>query len=291
MARQNKQNKQAEAQAPAEQEPQAPENTEAPEVNLDAFKAAVETAVSEADTSTGVPSEEGLSKVNEQYRALEGQKPKNAARTFLEEQMLAAVGELNAVLARTYSDLKGGLQAGSAGGSTKAPADPVAAQVNREASLTMALQLVRGQRPETDQDIDAKVTDLVNGAQEDISKMTAYLGDESEDKGDAPEVSPVVRAAFKAAQGKGTGGRGGSSGGPRKDIGKHIREAFAEAENGTFLTIAEIAKFKSTEYPDSPPSQGAVSARLFPSSGKCTVEGVEPVDKDGSNPKGARKAA
>jgi hypothetical protein len=103
----------------------------------------------------------------------------------------------------------------------------------------------------------------------------------------------VVRTAFKAAQGKGTGGsRGGSNGGPRKDIGKHIREAFESREAGEFLTIAEIAKFASSEYPEgNPPSQGAVSARLFPTSGKCTVEGVEPVDKDGSNPKGARKAA
>jgi hypothetical protein len=295
MARQNKSKQAEEPQATAAAEPtepQAPESTEAtPEVNLDAFKAAVASVLGDADPATGVMPEAAKATVNEEYRKLEGQKPKNAARSFLEDSMLEAVGELNAPLARSYNELKGGLSAGTSAGTPKAPADPVAAQVNREATLRLALALVVAQRPETDRDLDAEVQGVVDNSEEDVAKLREFQADESEDKGDAPEVSPIVRAAFKAAQGKSSGARSGGSGGPRKDIGKHIREAFADVEPGTFRTMAEIAKFKSTEYPDSPPSQGAISARLFPRTGTCTVEGVEPVDKTSDHPKGARKAA
>ena len=281
MARQNRSNT---STAPAEETA----------IDLDAFKEAVTAALGEADDTTGVVPEASISAVNEQYRALDGQKPKGAARTFLEEQMLEAVGNLDGVTARSYADLKKSLSAGSGGGSTKTPADPTAAFVQRQATLALASQIVATQRPEGE-GIDEKVQNLVTESQEQVSTYQAWLDNEDEDKGDAPEVSPVVRAAFKVAQGKGAGGGSrGVSTGPRKDIGKHIQSAFADLEAGAVLTIAEIAKHKSSEYPDSPPSQGAVSARLFPSSGKCTVEGVEPVDKgavDGKNPKGARKVA
>lgn len=312
MARQNRTNKQADAtaEAPTTEEgtvttepttsPEAPaegtttEAAEAP-INLDAFIASVNENLTEADTETGAMPEAAIAKVNEQYRALDGQKPKNAARNYLDEQMMKAVGELNAPLARSYSDLKVNLSAGGGSSTPKAPADPVAAFVQRLATLSLAVQIVNGQRPETERDIDAEVEKLVSESADSVTAYQTWLDNEAEDKGDAPEVSRVVSAAFKAAQGKGTGGGGSraASTGPRGDIGKHIASAFAEVESGTFLTVAEIAKHKSADYPDAPPSQGAVSARLFPKSGKCTVEGIVPVDKqelDGKNPKGARKA-
>ena len=305
MARQNRTNKQAEEQTEAQTQeaPVTETTTEAPAetaaetpINLDAFKAAVETALTEADTSTGEVPASAIGPVNEAYRALDGQKPKNAARSFLEEQMLEAVGQLDAAKARSYNDLRANLSAGSGAKSEKAPAAPTAAFVQRVASLRLALSIVEGQRPEGE-GIDEKVEALVTESSDAVASYQAWLDAETpegEEKPAAPEVSPVVRAAFKAASGKASGGArvgGGSSSGVRRDIGKHIQSAFAGVEVGTFLTIAEIAKHKSEEYGDDSPSQGAISARLFPTT---TVEGVEPVEKgaiDGKNPKGARKTA
>lgn len=66
-----------------------------------------------------------------------------------------------------------------------------------------------------------------------------------------------------------------SSGG-RRDIAAHIQNAMRTVDVGDFLTIAEISKIPSDEYPaGSPPSRGAISARLFPvNGGPTTVPGV-----------------
>lgn len=75
----------------------------------------------------------------------------------------------------------------------------------------------------------------------------------------------------------------------RRDIGLHIEHVFASAEPGDFLTVAEIRRRPSPEYADSPPSGGAIAARLFPASGRMTVPGVSPEVRDGV--RGASKAA
>jgi len=72
----------------------------------------------------------------------------------------------------------------------------------------------------------------------------------------------------------------------RRDIGAHIASAFAGLPDETFLTVREIRRHRSDEYGDEFPSAGAISARLFPSSGRCTVTGVEP----GENERGVRGA-
>lgn len=75
----------------------------------------------------------------------------------------------------------------------------------------------------------------------------------------------------------------------RRDIGQHILNAFADLEEGTFLTIAEIRNVPSPQYPvNDPPSAGAISARLFPSNGsRTTVPGIVGASVDGR--RGARK--
>lgn len=80
-----------------------------------------------------------------------------------------------------------------------------------------------------------------------------------------------------------------SSAPTRRDIGQHIVNAFAELEDGDFLTIGEIRKVPSPQYPvDDLPSAGAISARLFPANGgPTTVPGVVGVTVDGR--RGARK--
>lgn len=67
----------------------------------------------------------------------------------------------------------------------------------------------------------------------------------------------------------------------RRDIGAHIVQVFDGLPDGTFLTISAIAKRATPEYPDAAASPGAISARLFPASGYCTVPGVTPVRRDG----------
>lgn len=305
MARQNRTNKSQEdtmttetIEAPVEETTETT-TTEAPaeapkaEIDLTEFKSAVEAAVAEADKTTGEVPAAVIAPVNEAYRKLDGLPAKNAARKHLDDQVLEAIGNLNAVAARSYSDLKGNLSAAGGSSATKTPADPTAAYVQKVAALTLALQLVKAGAPEGD-DLDTKVENLVNESQAGVQALAAYNADTSEDKGEAPEATPVVRQAFKFAAGKSTGGGSARvSSGVRRDIAKHIQEAFADKASGDFLTIAEIAKFKSSEYGDDNPSQGAVSARLFPSNGKVSVDGVVPVERDeaaGIKAKGARKA-
>ena len=74
-----------------------------------------------------------------------------------------------------------------------------------------------------------------------------------------------------------------SAGGPEKrgDIAAHIAFVFANRQPGEFMTISAIGKIISPHYPDSPPSQGAISARLFPSGRESTVLGVNPDRRDG----------
>jgi len=297
MARQNKSTKTDTTQENTVTEnTEAVEATEKVEIDLTAFQTAVTEALAEGDTSTGQLPETAVAKVNAEYRKLDGLAAKNAARKHLDDGMLDAVGKLDAVSARGYSDLKGNLSAAGGPKAEKAPADPVVAFVQRHAALQLAQYVVNGEAPEIPEgrDVAAEIEALVKENVEALQAQVAYLADDSEDKGDGPELNPVIRAAFKAASGKAAGGkRGGSTGGPRRDIAKHIESAFAEVESGTFLSVAEIAKHKSAEYGDDHPSQGAVSARLFPASGKVTVEGIVPVNKaelDGKNPKGASKA-
>lgn len=273
------------------------EETTEQAVDLTAFKAAVDTAMSEADNSTGQLPEAAFSPVNDEYRKLDGQKAKNEARKFLEDQMLAAVGELDAVKARGYSDLRGGLSAGGGAAKEKAPADPTAAFVQRVVAQRLALSLVeQAVGEDVASDWSERADKQAGELAEQVASYQTWLDTEvpeGEEKPAAPEVSNVVKQAFKLSAGKasGRGTGGGTSSGVRRNIGKHISEAFAEHPVDTFLTIAEIAKFKSSEYGDESPSQGAISARLFPTT---TVEGIEPIEKgaiDGKNPKGARKVA
>jgi len=58
------------------------------------------------------------------------------------------------------------------------------------------------------------------------------------------------------------------------DIGAHIRFAFLDLPAGAFLTVSEIQHHLSPEYGVDMPSAGAISARLFPASGRMTVPGI-----------------
>lgn len=280
-------------------EAEAPK-TEA-EVDLTDFQSATATALQHdgRDETTGELPVVAIEPVNVEYRKLDGTKAKNKAKSWLEDQMKSAMmGEDGAApdfqLARSYMQIKDGLSAAKSGGSKEStPADPAAAWVNRQASLTLATLIVGADKPEVegDRDLSTEAQALADSLVEQVNAYRTWAANEAEDKGEAPEVSAVVKSAIKLSTGKAAGrSGGGSTGGPRRDVGKHIASAFAGVESGTFLSVAAIAKHKSEEYGDDHPSQGAVQARLFPTSGKCTVEGVVPQDRTDDTPRGAVKA-
>jgi hypothetical protein len=234
--------------APTEGDTEAPAETEA-EVDLTSFQNAAAAAAEEADTSTGEVPPASIEEVNKAYRELPGLKAKNKARAWLEEQMMSAVQDRNLTGARVFVDLKNGLSAAGGSSSPKAPADPTQAFVQKVVALRLASDLATANVPEgVNEDWATKADE----------KFAAWDGE-----GDAPEVSPVVRQAFKLAAGKASGA-GRVPGGPRRDVEKHIQQIFADLPVGTVLTMTEISKARSTEYGDDRPSSGAVSSRLLP---------------------------
>jgi hypothetical protein len=291
---------------------ETPAETPAPaEVDLSAFEAAVKAAVEageeERDPSTGTLAEALVKPVQAAYRELEGIKGKNAAKKFLNEAMRDAVNSTDIQLARSYMQLNDACTAApSGGGAAKAervPADPTQAHVDRLGTLYLAAELVTANRPENVDEAAAteKLDDLLESAREQADGYLAWVTRtpvaEGEEDAAEPEASAVVKAAVKLALGKtakvGGTTRSASTGsastgdGTRKNIAKHIAEVFENVEPGTFLTVAEIRKVSTSEYPDSPPSAGAISSRLFPDSGNCTIEGITP----GQNAEGNRGAS
>lgn len=260
-------------------------------IDLTAFIAKVNEAVASRDEASGDLTEEAITSAQTEYRALDGLKAKNAAKKHVEEAMREAMNRRDISTARAFMQVSDNLTAGASKGADKPPADPKEAFVQRYTALALALELVSAEAPEGVEVTALAVTDEQRAQ---AQALLAYERNEAEDKGDAPESSPVVKAAVKLSTGKAAkvGGTrtGGTFTGERRDIGKHIAEAFAGVEDGTFLTVAQIRSHKSEEYGDNPPSAGAISARLFPTSGKCTVEGVEPGQNDKGN-KGAKKVA
>lgn len=286
--------------APEAEAPEAPATTEAPAEtapDLTAFNAALASAVEEADSTTGDVALAPMGKVTDAYRALDA-KGKAAARKVVTDAMKAAMDEMNIVVAKAYLLIeRNALTAASAGkGKTeKVPTDPTEAFVQLTAGLRLALNLAAANVPEgVAEDWAEKAKALVEANTEGAQAYLAWVRNEAEDKGEAPETPGWVVGAAKLSTGKsgkvGAAARAASTArgdGERHDIGKHIAEAFEGVESGTFLTIAEIRKHESSEYGSNPPSAGAISARLFPKSGKVSVEGITPTTQGGK--KGAVK--
>jgi uncharacterized protein DUF1524 len=77
-------------------------------------------------------------------------------------------------------------------------------------------------------------------------------------------------------------GRPANSTGKRRDIALHIAEVFADVPSETFLSVAQIRRVPTSQYPDGSPSAGAISNRLFPpNGGEATVPGVRPATRNG----------
>jgi len=264
-------------------------------VDLSAFQTALDSALASADADTGDVAVADRAPVVAAYRDLSGQKAKSEARKVAEQGMKDAMVEGNFTVARAYMVIKDDLTSAPSGGGRRerTPTNPTEAFIETDAALRIAHSLIHV--PENlDEDWEERVNALLESVQPEIDQYKAWLDDENEDKDDAPEVSPVVQRAAKLAAGRAAGRRATGSRAPytgtRRDIAKHITEAFEDVDSGGFLTVAEIKNFKSSEYGDDHPSAGAISARLFPAGDKqCNVEGVEPGTNDKS--RGAFKVA
>lgn len=271
------------------------------EVDLTEFSTALASAIDQRDETTGTPPEAAYSAVNVAYRKLDGAKAKNKAKALITKGITDAMNALDAPLARAHLLVQEHLSAsgpvsGAGAKANREPVDPTEAFVERVVTLDLARALVVKPEGVGDEATD-KATELYQKSFGDAQTYLEYLQTDEDKRGDEPEVSVFVKSAAKLALGKAArpGGAKASSGtaqpfqGERRDIAKHIENAFAEKEAGTFLTIAAIRNAKSPEYGDDLPSAGAISARLFPKSGKVTIEGVEPAEVEGK--KGARKVA
>jgi hypothetical protein len=292
-----------EAAAPATETSSKVELTEE-QINelVSKFAAEAQVAVDTRDPKTGTLTDEVVAGINKIYAELPTVKVKNAAKRSLNESMSKLMDEMDIVQARAYMELGSKLSAGSAkSGKTRAPREPVdpsEAFIERVAVLNLAYNLATGTPPEgVSADWSEKAATVVSEAAAAADAYRKYVLDESEEKGDGPEVSDVVKAAVKLSLGKSAkpgksapkvGGSTSTYDGERRSVANHIYEAFAGKEPGTFLLIADIRNFSSDEYGSDHPSSGAISARLFPSSGKCTLEGVVPATDENGH-KGAQK--
>lgn len=275
--------------------PQATENTETVEAPIDLadFESSIEQAVSSAGAS-GEPTADAVKAVQEEYRKLDGNKPKAAARTAIKEGMKAAVKSGDLERAKVLMQLDEEVKSSPKSSGPKAerkPVDPTDAYLQQRVTLHLGYSLLV--QPEgLAEDTEQRATALVDETYPQAQAYLAWLQADKESRGDEPEVSPVAKAAAKLAVGKkvkasgGGGTRTSSYNGPQRSVKAHIASAFADVPSGTFLKVSEIVKHTSEEYGSDHPSPGAVTASL--KSAKFDVAGISPDSVDGHQ--GARKA-
>lgn len=280
----------------------------------DEFIASVQLVIGDesVDVSTGTVPEGILAGPRKAYLDMPA-KGRKAALEYLTEKMQQELVGDDVPKARAYLAITKALKEAKAEPIVREPVDPTQAWVERVAAQRLAANLMTAPAGIGD-DWVPKVQDLGKQVLEsgDVQKYKEWL-DENEGKADdertaEPEVHAVVKMAAAIARGRGTRTAGrkvaapkgdkaprvSTGDGTRRNIGEHIREAFAGKAVGTFMTIAEICAVKSKEYEGTDgPSQGAVSSRLFPASGSATkLTFVRPEGTEHGRPqKGAVKVS
>jgi len=286
---------------PTEQVESGTENTEPTEqteasaakadepIDTTSFESALNTAIENADESTGVLPTEQVSLVQEAYRALDGTKAKAAARKIVDERMRLAVDEDDILKARIYLTLTKELTAGKAKSGPKEkverkPADPTEAFVAAAATLDLARVLVSANKPEgLAEDADAQVEQKYNELYEAAAKYLEWTNADKDSRGDEPEVDAIAKAAARLATGKkvkaGRSGGGTRVGatytGPRRSPLAHIVEVFENQEVGAELKISEIVNTKTSVYESGEASPGALSNALKNKAEELLKHGIE----------------
>ena len=264
-------------EAPATEAPSA-ESPAEPEIDLTEFQNAVEAAIAERDASTGVLPETQIDLVRAAYADLGGVKAKNRAKVHLHELLKSLMENLDVSSARSVMILQENAAVASkaTGGTSAKPrvkVDPTDAYAEGLAALTLAFYLATSDAPEG-VDLEKAKASATAKADELFATAREVRASEEQDTDNKVILRAIKLSAVKPPRGGGSGG-GRSYGGPRRDIAKHIAEAIAGKPAGTFLSVADLRKFRSEEYGDDAPSAGAITNRLEPTSGaKSSVEGV-----------------
>lgn len=107
--------------------------------------------------------------------------------------------------------------------------------------------------------------------------------DESDFTGTLPMTEEDAQTAMKLANRKITRKS------PENDIAAAIRSAFANVPDGTYMKVSDIRKNMDESFMSDSSWDGRISARLFPKSGECTVEGIVPVPVGPDGKKGAKR--
>lgn len=278
--------------------PQEPAEAKAAEtVDLGPWNEAVAQALETADKTTGTVPEANVSAVVAAYRAL-STKGRAEAKKAVQGHLRTQVQDRQIAKAQAVMALSDAMTEGTASKTTREhrePVDPTKAFVDRAVMLALARTIFTGTVPQgVKDDWKDQANKEVTNLQPQVEVYAEYLKARAEHtgEGDGPEepegVSPVVKGAFKLAQGKSAGlpkvrvaNEGGSKApfeGPTRSIVKHIQEAFEDLPSGAFLKVNEIRKHRSREYGDDLPSSGAVSSRL---KSKNAIEGITSGEKDG----------
>jgi hypothetical protein len=292
----------AEAEAKAKAEAAAKAKAELEHATQE-FVAAVEAAVTDegVDSSTGTIPDGLVSGVTKAYAAVPA-KGRRAIKDFLQEKMQECMTEgvedpSQFIRARSYLDLLKVVQAHQGAAKpelVRPPADPTEALLARVVPALLAAHLIipdEGVASDWTERANAKALSLADQVKTYREYLIANKGKEGDERAAEPEVDALVLAAARLAQGKATArkvskpksdGTPRVSSGVRRDVGAHIAEYFAGKPVGHWATVSEIANFDSAEYGNGQdhPSSGAVSARLYPKSGNCTLEGVAPEARD-----------
>ena len=249
------------------------EDADEDEENIEAFSNAVQAALAEADSATGVLPEASLAAVRAEFQSLDGVKRKNMAKRELQALMLSYTNEMDIVHARAVASLieHAAVAARPAAiAKERVKADPTKAYAESLTILKLASMLASTTTPEG---VDLERAEALSV--EDATNLypEAWEVLQSEDRA---TDNKIVAKAIKFATSKvpGASPRAGHSG-PRRNVGTHVEEAAAAHEAGTFLTVAELRNFRSEEYGDDLPSAGALTNRLEPPNGSAsTIKGV-----------------
>lgn len=265
-------------EAPAAEATSA-ESPAEPEIDLTEFQNAVEAAIAERDTATGVLPEAQIDFVRAAYADLDGVKAKNRAKVHLHELLKSFMEKLDVSSARSVMILQENAAVASkaTGGTSAKPrvkVDPTDAYAEGLAALTLAFYLATSDAPEG-VDLEKAKASATAKADELFATAREVRASEEQDTDNKVILRAIKLSAVKPPRGGGGSGGGRSYSGPRRDIAKHIAEAIAGKPAGTFLSVADLRKFRSEEYGDDAPSAGAITNRLEPTSGaKSSVEGV-----------------
>jgi hypothetical protein len=278
--------------------PEAAAPTEPKPVDLEPFKAVILEAKDSMDPQSGQPTEASVTKVQEAYRDLETNKAKSDARKLVESLIHERVHADDLMGAKCLMFLAEQMRVGTKGAGKKAdrtPQDLTTSYIEKRVTLDLARMSLPKPEGLAD-DTDAKGTELYNNLWEPTQVFIAWLNGDKETRGDEPDVSPIAKAAAKLALGAKAKAGGSTSSasstsgttrapytGAKRSIVAHIAQAFENEPSGKFLKVSEIVKFKSTEYGDTPPSAGAISASL---KNNKVPDGVEVATENGL---GARK--